>query len=60
LLEAALGRKVVVEHLPSQPGDVPLTCADISKARAQLGYLPSVKIEKGIPLFVDWFRRNTA
>jgi len=60
LLEAALGRKVVVEHLPSQPGDVPLTCADISKARAKLGYRPSVRIEKGVPLFVDWFRRNTA
>ena len=60
LLEAALGRRAVVERLPAQPGDVPLTCADISKARAQLGYSPSVKIEKGIPLFVDWFGRNTA
>ena len=60
LLEAALGRKVVVEHLPSQPGDVPLTCADISKARTRLGYQASVRIEKGIPLFVDWFRWNTA
>ncbi len=58
LLEAALGRKAVHEHLPPQPGDVPLTCADISKAQAKLGYRPSVKIERGIPLFVDWFRRN--
>src|SRR5881409_2503931 len=44
LLEAALGRKAVLERLPPQPGDVPLTCADISKARARLGYRPSVKI----------------
>jgi UDP-glucuronate 4-epimerase len=60
LLESALGKKAEINRLPSQPGDVPLTCADISKARAKLGYKPSTKIEKGIPLFVDWFRRNRA
>jgi len=60
LLEDALGKKAVVERLPSQPGDVPLTCADISKAREKLGYNPSVKIEQGIPLFVDWLRRNSS
>jgi len=59
LLEQALGKQAVIERLPLQPGDVPLTCADISKARAKLGYNPSVKIEQGIPLFVDWFMRNT-
>ena len=59
LLEQALGKQAVIERLLPQPGDVPLTCADISKARAQLGYNPSVKIEQGIPLFVDWFMRNT-
>jgi UDP-glucuronate 4-epimerase len=37
---------------------VPITSADISKARATLGYNPRVKIEQGIPLFVDWFRQN--
>jgi nucleoside-diphosphate-sugar epimerase len=37
---------------------VPITCADVSKARAKLGYNPGVKIEQGIPLFVDWFTRN--
>jgi len=60
LLEQALGRKAVIQQLPAQPGDVPLTCADISKARAKLGYEPSVKIEQGIPLFVDWLGRNTS
>jgi UDP-glucuronate 4-epimerase len=58
LLEGALGRKAVIERLPTQPGDVPLTCADISKAQAKLGYRPKVKMEQGIPLFVDWFGRN--
>jgi len=58
LLEAALGRKGIVERQPPQPGDVPITYADISKARARLGYKPQVKIEEGIRLFVDWFRQN--
>jgi UDP-glucuronate 4-epimerase len=58
LLEAALGRKAIINRLPPQPGDVPLTCADVSKARAKLGYQPRVKIEQGIPLFIDWFNRN--
>jgi UDP-glucuronate 4-epimerase len=60
LLELAIGRKALIERLPPQPGDVPLTCADISKARTKLGYNPSVKIERGIPLFIDWFTRNTS
>jgi len=59
LLEQALGKEAVIERLPPQPGDVPFTCADISKARAKLAYNPSVKIAQGIPLFVDWFMRNT-
>ncbi len=57
LLEDALGRKALIQHLPSQPGDVPLTCADISKARTRLGYNPRVRIEEGIPRFVNWFKQ---
>jgi len=58
LLEAALGKKAIIDRQPTQPGDVPRTYADISKARALLGYHPRVKIEEGIPKFVDWFRQN--
>jgi UDP-glucuronate 4-epimerase len=58
LLEYFLGKKALLERQPPQPGDVPITFADISKSRAKLGYHPSVKIEKGIRLFVDWFARN--
>jgi UDP-glucuronate 4-epimerase len=59
LLEAALGKKAVIDRQPPQPGDVPVTFADITKARAQLGYDPQVKIEAGIRQFIDWFRKNT-
>ncbi|MGA2180454.1 MAG: SDR family NAD(P)-dependent oxidoreductase [Verrucomicrobiota bacterium] len=58
LLEAALGRKAVIDRQPQQPGDVPVTFADITKARARLGYNPQVKIEPGIKLFIDWFRKT--
>jgi len=58
LLEAALGKKAVIDRQPPQPGDVPATFADVSKAQAMLGYNPRVKIAEGIPLFVDWFRQN--
>ena len=59
LLEAALGKKAVIDRQPLQSGDVPVTFADITKARARLGYNPQVKIEPGIKLFIDWFRKKT-
>ena len=58
LLEKSLGQKAVIDRQPPQPGDVPITCADISKARKLLGYNPCVKIEEGIPRFVEWFRHH--
>ncbi len=58
LLEKALGKKAIVDRQPLQPGDVPITFADISKARARLGYQPRVNIGQGIAKFVDWFRQS--
>ncbi len=58
LIEAALGKKAVIDRQPMQPGDVPLTFADISKARARLGYQPQVKIEQGIKLFAEWYKKS--
>ncbi len=40
-IENALGRRAQINQLPEQPGDVPITCADISKARKLLGYNPT-------------------
>jgi UDP-glucuronate 4-epimerase len=59
LLEEALGRQAVIDRQPTQPGDVPVTYADISKARERLGYQPRVGIEEGIRRFVDWFNHST-
>jgi UDP-glucuronate 4-epimerase len=58
LIEQALGKTAVIDRQPLQAGDVPLTFADISKARQMLGYNPRVKVEDGIPLFVDWYRKT--
>lgn len=55
LIESALEKRAVIERLPEQPGDVPLTCADISKARRLLGYRPTTVIAEGIPRFVEWY-----
>jgi UDP-glucuronate 4-epimerase len=57
-IEKALGRKATVNRLPEQPGDVPLTYANIDKARRFLGYQPSTKIAEGIPKFVDWYLKT--
>lgn len=54
-IEQALDRKAKINRMPEQPGDVPLTCADISKARAQLGYDPRTPLAVGLPKFVEWF-----
>jgi UDP-glucuronate 4-epimerase len=56
LLEENLGKKAIIERKPMQPGDVPVTFADISKARELLNYNPQTKIEDGIPKFTDWFK----
>jgi UDP-glucuronate 4-epimerase len=58
LLERSLGRDAVIDRHPAQPGDVPITYANIAKARAKLGYDPQVKIEEGIPKFVEWFQKK--
>ena len=55
LLEKGLGRRAIIDRQPVQPGDVPITCANIDKARARIGYNPRVKIEEGIGRFVEWF-----
>lgn len=55
LLERNLDAHAIIDHQPTQPGDVPITFADISKSKELLGYNPTTKIADGIPKFVEWF-----
>ncbi len=55
-LERALGREAVKRMLPMQPGDVTATFADVSRLNALCGYAPKVKLEAGLPRFVEWYR----
>ncbi len=56
LLERITGKRAIPEQNPSQPGDVPLTWADISKAGRLLGYRPATRLEEGLEKFVAWYR----
>jgi UDP-glucuronate 4-epimerase len=59
LIEKATGRTATIHRQPLQPGEVPVTFADISKARRLLDYQPRVPIEEGIPEFVRWLKSQT-
>lgn len=58
LLEAATGKKALQNRLPDQPGDVPITWANIDKAKRLLGYSPQTSMEQGLPNFVAWYRAS--
>lgn len=58
LLEENLGKKAIIDRKPLQPGDVPQTFADISKARRLLNYKPTTKIKDGIKLFAEWIKKE--
>ena len=60
LLERVTGRKAQRDVQPLQPGDVPLTWADISKAGRLLGYHPATPLESGLVKFVAWYRSAPA
>jgi UDP-glucuronate 4-epimerase len=56
LIARTLGVEAKMELVPLQPGDVPATYADISKAQKKLGYTPHTPITEGVPKFVQWYR----
>lgn len=55
LIEENLNKKAIVQPMPFQPGDVPITYADISLAKNELAYKPAISVEVGIKRFVEWF-----
>lgn len=56
-IEEKLGKKAVIRQLPDQPGDVPITYADITKARTVLGYNPATPFAEGVQRTVEWYRQ---
>jgi UDP-glucuronate 4-epimerase len=53
-LEQAIGKPAQIDYQPAKPGDMPVTCADLTKARRLLGYEPRVPFEEGVREFVAW------
>ena len=60
LIAKCVGREPVIRELPPQAGDVPITYADISKARNEIGFQPKVGMEQGIEAFVKWYSENVS
>ena len=54
-MEQHSGKTAIINVMPEQPGDVPRTCADISKARELLGYDPQTPFSDGIAKLVKWY-----
>lgn len=57
-LAAALGKPAAIEWLAEQPGDVPLTCADLTRSAAELGYAPKVPLAEGLGRYCQWLRQS--
>ena len=57
IIERVVGVRAIVERQPDQPGDVPITFANVDRARATLGYAPTTSIELGVARYWDWLRR---
>jgi UDP-glucuronate 4-epimerase len=56
MLATALGKRARIDQQPEKPGDMPVTCADLTKAERLLGYRPKVSFAEGIAEFVAWYR----
>lgn len=57
-IEKVVGKKAIIERQAEQPGDVPKTFADISRAKELLGYHPETKLDDGLKKFFEWFTKN--
>jgi UDP-glucuronate 4-epimerase len=58
LCERAVGKSAIIDRKPLQPGDVPITFADVARARATLDYAPTTSPELGIPRYWEWARSS--
>ncbi len=60
LVERLVGKKAVMETPPAPASEPPITYADISKARALLGYDPQISIGEGMSRFWEWYKASLA
>ena len=58
IVQDHVGKKAIIKVLPDQPGDVPYTCADASKAYRLLGYRAVIPFEEGIRRTIDWYKNE--
>jgi UDP-glucuronate 4-epimerase len=58
IMEEKIGRTAIMNMLPMQAGDVPVTYADIDELTLAVGYRPNTPIEVGVSRFVDWYREH--
>ena len=53
-IESVVGKQAIIDRLPQQPGDVPQTWADVTKAGELFGYKPTTSFKRGVEKFVEW------
>ncbi len=56
-LERIIGKEAELDFMPAQPGEMQVTCADVSTIRKDFGFRPTTSLDVGLQKFVDWFRR---
>ena len=59
-IEGALGKRAILDRQPEQPGDVPVTYADTTRAKELLGFEAKVPVQEGIARFCRWYREERA
>lgn len=57
-IEVSLGKKAIINSLPMQAGDVPITYANIDDLNNEIGFFPETTIEEGMSKFVEWYKRS--
>lgn len=58
LLENSIGMKALRDYVPTPPGEMLATCADIGRAKAAFGYQPRISIQEGVSRYIDWMKSN--
>jgi len=58
IIERVVGKPAIIERRPLQPGDVPVTYANVDRARAQLGYTPTTPPDVGVARYWQWLRSS--